>query len=288
LRTEKLIPYFLLLPTIVMIISLTIMPLTLSLWASFHKWDMTMPEAEISFVGLENYQHAIFGDSRFIHSLITTSIFMIASIGAEFIIGLGIASILAQEIRGKGIIRSLLVLPVILPDIVTGYIFRLMYNYDAGPVNYLLSRLSIMPVHWLEEASGAIAGMIVTEVWQWTPFMVMILLAGLLSIPIEPLEAAKVDGTSTLQMFRYVTLPLIRPIIILALLLRTVDALKAFGMIHMLTAGGPGNATEVLSLYIYTVAFKYFNFGYAAALTYLTLIIATVITTIFIKYLRYK
>jgi len=265
------------------LLGVTIFPLIYSLTLSFHSCDLRLGGSWI-FNGLSNYGEALFKDTRFWDSLRNTFLIGIPAIMLEFLIGLGLALLLNRKIIGKKIITSLLILPVMMPPIVAGLIWRVLYHEKYGAINGFLRNLGInAQFTWLGDPNLARVAVILVDVWEWTPLMMMILLAGLQSISIEPYESAKIDGASPLQIFGYITLPLLRLPIMAAILIRLIDSIKLFDIIFVLTRGGPGGKTETISFYTYLVGFRYFRMGYAAALSYILLIITVILSMVFIR-----
>jgi len=241
------------------------------------------------FAGLKNYYEILFHDKRFWRSLYNTFTIAVPALVLEAIIGLGIALLLNRGIRGKKIITVLLILPVVIPPITTGLIWRMLYHEKYGAINGLLYAIGIKyQITWLSTPGLAKFAVIITDVWQWTPFMMMMILAGLQSIPVECIEAAEVDGANAFQRFIYITLPMLRYTIMVAALLRIMDLIKLFDVIFVLTMGGPGGTTETISIYTYLVSFRAFRMGYGSALSYLVLIITVLFSTYFIKIVRGK
>jgi len=241
------------------------------------------------FNGLSNYKEALFGDARVWSSLKNTFFIGIPAILLEFLIGLGLALLLNRGIIGKKIITSLLILPVMMPPIVAGLIWRILYHEKYGAINGVLRSLGMnAQFAWLSDPKLARLAVILTDVWEWTPLMMMILLAGLQSISIESYESAKMDGASPLQIFGYITLPLLKLPIMVAILIRLIDSIKLFDIIFVLTRGGPGGKTETISYYTYLIGFRYFRMGYAAALSYLLLIITIILSILFIRVMTRK
>ncbi len=276
-----LFPYLFLAPSVVLLLVLTVYPLFYVARISFYR---STPTGEV-FVGADNFLRLL-RDPFFFQSLWQTLLFIVGALSLEFLLGLALALLLDSHIRARGLWRSLLLLPMILPPVVVGVIWRLIYNPNFGVLNGLLQalRLDTSRLTWLADPAVALAAVILVDVWEWTPFVFLILLAGLQAIPEEPYEAARIDGSSAWQTFRHVTLPLLAPAILVALLLRTMDLLRLFDQVFILTQGGPGFATETISLYIYKTAFRFFDFGYAAAMS-LALLVATLGVSRF--YLRY-
>jgi multiple sugar transport system permease protein len=285
-KKTQLTPYILVSGAFLILFALTIFPLLYSLILSFHEWNMTKP-APWKFVGFQNYWE-ILKDPVFWRVIRNTFIFTFSTVSLQFAIGLGLAHLFNKEIRGEGVVRSTLVLPMMVPSILVGLMWLFMYKRDFGIINYLLGLLNINPIAWLSTSWNSMAGIIIADIWQWTPFMFLLLLAGLRSLPTEIFESARIDGASSLQIFRHVTLPLLRPFIAIALIIRSMDAFREFDKIFQLTGGGPGIATETISLFIYRNGLRYFKMGYAAALSYLTLIIIITVSTLYVRFLQRK
>ena len=283
-RRELVFPLLLLTPALAVLLSLSIYPLIYSITISLQretadglKWTL----ANFARLG---------SDSFFLTAMAHTFVFAAAALVLEFSIGLGLALLLNTQMRGRGFFRATLLVPMMLPTVVVGVVWRLMLNPNFGAINGTLKEfgLNTESLTWTAAPRLAFLSVIVVDVWQWTPFVFLVLLAGLQSIPQEPYEAALIDGSSRWQTFRYVTLPLLKPAILIALLLRTMDLLRVFDQIFILTEGGPGFATETISLYIYRTAFRFFDFGYAAAMSFVLLALTNVISTIYIRLLQTK
>ena len=229
-------------------------------------------------------------DSFFWTAMAHTFVYAAAALTCEFLLGLGLALLLNSQIRGRGLFRASLLVPMMLPTVVVGVVWRLMLNPDFGAINGTLARFGISKesLTWTASPRLAMLSVIAVDVWQWTPFVFLVLLAGLQAIPQEPYEAALIDGSSRWQTFRHVTLPLLKPAILIVLLLRTMDLLRVFDQIFILTEGGPGFATETISLYIYRTAFRFFDFGYAAAMSFVLLALTNVISVIYIRFLSHR
>ncbi len=277
---DKALPYLLLSPTVAVLVALSIYPLIYAIRVSFTSGS------DSSFT-LANFAR-LASDQFFISALAHTFIYAVAALTLEFLLGLGLALLLDRSLRGRSIFRALLLIPMMLPPVVVGVVWRLMFNSDFGAINGTLKTAGINTeaLTWTASPNLALASVIAVDVWQWTPFMFLVLLAGLQAIPQEPYEAAMVNGSSWWQTFRHVTLPLLRPAILIALLLRTMDLLRVFDQIFILTEGGPGFATETVSLYIYRTAFRFFDFGYAAAMSFILLALTNVISFGYIKLLQ--
>ena len=269
----------LLAPTVVVLVALTIYPLVYSVKVSF--------ETPSGSPTLQNFTRLV-SDQFFFSALAHTFVYAAIALTVEFVLGLGLALLLDSRIRARNVWRTLLLVPMMLPPVVVGVVWRLMLNSNFGAVNGTLKTVGVNAdaLTWTASPTLAMASVIIADVWQWTPFMFLILLAGLQAIPQEPYEAALTDGSNAWQTFRHVTLPLLKPAILIALLLRTMDLLRVFDHIFILTEGGPGFATETLSLYIYRAAFRFSNFGYAAAMSFVLLIITNLISAGYIRLLQ--
>jgi len=282
-RGHALFPYVLLAPCLLLLLALTVYPLFFLARLSLHR--MT-PDGE-AFAGLANFTRLL-TDDFFWRALGQTLAFTFGALTLEFLLGLALALLLHSRIRGRNLWRALFLLPMILPPVVAGVIWRLIYNPSFGILNAALQWLGFDTARltWLADPSVALAAVIIVDVWEWTPFVFLILLAGLQAIPEEPYEAARIDGSSAWQTFRHITLPLLAPAILVALLLRTFDLLRLFDQIFILTQGGPGFATETVSLYIYKTAFRFYDFGYAAALSFVLLAATLALSHFYIRLLQ--
>jgi multiple sugar transport system permease protein len=250
-------------------------PTVYSLYLSFHQWKLTTFQKGVPFVGLDNYAQAT-GDPAFWHSMQVTVLFTLVALAIEVLLGLGLAVLLDQEFRGRRSIRILILLPMFVTNVVVGLIWRILLSYDFGVVNWLFSLVGIGKVAWLGDPGLALWSLVVVDIWNTTAFVALILLAGLQAIPDEPRQAARVDGASAWQTFRLVTFPLLRPVLFVAVVWRTIDLFRIFDVVFSLTGGGPYNATETISLFAYRQGFASFNLGFASAVSYL-LILALVI-----------
>ncbi|MED4602814.1 sugar ABC transporter permease [Paenibacillus validus] len=276
--------YLLFVPTMLVLISMTIVPFIFSLLTSLTNYKATEPE-RWSFVGLDNFVRAL-TDKDVQISFLNTVIYVGCAVFFEFILGILIALLMNRKMKGISVIRMLLLLPMMATPVAVGLMWRWLFNTDFGIFNYYLSAwFGITGPNWLGDHALAMPVVVLVDIWQWTPFMVLSLLAGLQSLPDDPVEAAWMDGASPLQLFWHVTLPQLRPVILVVLLIRMIDAFKSFDVVWTLTNGGPGLSTELLSLRVYRVAFKFWETGYASAISWLFLILVIVITSQFIRFL---
>jgi len=285
---RSLTPYFFLFPAIITILALTIVPLVYSLYLSFINYEMGRPHIEIRFVGLQNYITAI-TDMRFLIALLRTFLFVGVVVSCEFVLGLILALALNRNFRGRNLVITLLTIPFMVAPVAVGFLWWTILDANYGPMNHLVVdflHLANDKISWTGDANVALFSIMLVDIWQYTPFMMLILLAGLRSIPAEPYEAALIDGASGFTLFRYITLPLLKPAILVALLIRIIDSFKIYDLVYLLTYGGPGTATEVASFYIYLRGFKHFRISYAAALSYILLMISAVAITLLINIIR--
>ena len=274
--------YILIAPTFLIVFGLLVYPLGYAIVLSFSNKILT-GSVPFKWVGLENYFDLLEIESEMWTSVWVTLRFAVVGVLFEFIIGLSLAMLLNREFRGRTWLRVGLLVPLMVPPLASGLIWRMMYDDAFGIFPYLIRTLGANPPIFLGDPDYALYAVVATEVWRSSPFMVLILLAALQAQPIETIEAAEVDGASAWQVFRLITLPFITPVIIVALLFRTVDSLRTFDLIFLLTAGGPGTTTEVISMFIYRWGFRHFKLGFTSAASIL-LMIATLMICIF--YLR--
>jgi multiple sugar transport system permease protein len=251
-------------PALLIMLVVFIYPLLFSAYTSLHDFEITRPD-RTRFIGLENYV-TILQDDQFQRALGNTLVYVFVAVPIEFVIGLTLALALATIQRGRGIFRTLLVIPQMLAPVVMALMWKFMYNDELGIINHVLRELGVSrPPLWLTETPLALFSIIIVEVWATVPIFVLLLLAGLLSIPQEYYEAAAIDGASPWQMFLRVTLPLLQPVILVALLIRGMDAFRVFDLVYVLTNGGPALRTDVLSFFTYRIAFTEREFGLASA-----------------------
>jgi multiple sugar transport system permease protein len=275
------------LPTVILLLAITIFPLLYALSISFFEYYLPRPHLQ-TFVGVANYV-AVLYDLRFWAALKQTGILMGGAISIEFLLGVGIALLIFGEVMEHPICKRfipILLIPMMVAPVIVGYMWRLLYNVQAGPINYLLSFIGLGPYEWTANTATAIPSIIIADVWQWTPFVALVMLAGLVSLPPELFEAAAVDGASAWQRLIHVTLPLLKRLIAVVLLIRILDTFRLFDTIFILTQGGPGTASETVSFYTYFVGFKYFQIGYAAAMAFLLLVVTVLISMSIAKVLH--
>ena len=284
---EKHMPLLFILPCVIILLSVSVFPFIYSLWLSFNSWELGMGLPR-RFVGFANYGQ-LFTDPRFWNSMWNMGKVLIFGVSSQFLIGLTIAMLLNRAFRARNLITTLFLLPMMIAPVVVGCNWKMIYHYTYGPLNYVLRSLRLTEgINWLGSMKVAMPAIIISDTWEWTPFMMIVLLAGLQTIPLELYEAARVDGASRWQLFWHITLPVLRPIIIIAVLIRTMDVFKIFDLVVLLTQGGPAGASETVSYYNYLTGFKYFNIGYAAAIAYIQLAVIIIVANIFLRFLREK
>jgi multiple sugar transport system permease protein len=236
----------------------------------------------LQFNGLQNYWKMI-NDPTFWVVVGNTVYQVVGTVAGQLIIGMICAYILSRPVRGMGALRSVYIIPMMMTPIVVGMMWRMLLNAEFGVVNYILSLFGVIGPNWLGDPTWAMPSVIMTDWWLSTPFVTMIFVAGIQSMPIEPFEAAAIDGANKFQVFTLISLPLLKPMIYLAALFRTMDAIKRFDTIYVLTSGGPGMATETMNLHSYFHAFGYLNLGYSAALSILMMLISFAAASIFLR-----
>lgn len=279
--------WLMVIPTLITILALSIFPLLYSLSLSFQRRDLQHPNDD-QFLGLANYVAGLL-DPRVHTAMFNTILLVVLGIALQLLLGLGLALVVVDELRGRRYFIPLLMLPVMMTPVVAALGWRLLWDSQYGAVNHFLAFILRRDVDivWLTSRWTALFAILVTDVWQWTPFMFLILLAGLAALNPEHYEAAALDGAGWWQQLWAITLPGLAPVIAVAVIFRTMDAFKIFDQIFMLTQGQPGTSTETISWYIYQVGYKFFNMGYASAISYLLLIFLSIVGTIYVsRFLR--
>jgi multiple sugar transport system permease protein len=266
------------LPAVLILFALTFYPLIRALQISTQSYLPT----GVVFVGVQNYVDLL-SNADFINSLVVTAKFIVIAVGVEFILGFAIALVLNKKIKFRGLWQTLILIPMILSPTVIGLIWRLLYA-PSGLLDFIASPLTGGEnVGWISDTSLALFSVIATDVWQWTPLIVLVLFAGLQSVPDDIREAAVMDGASRPQRFLHITLPYLKSLIVLVLIIRLVDALRVFAKVFVLTRGGPSSATNVVSMEMYRTAFRFNNFGEAAAMAVTLLVVVVILAMSFVK-----
>jgi multiple sugar transport system permease protein len=279
-----LLPYALLVPVLAIILALGLYPFIYVIYLSFMR--KTAADPKPIFVGLENYIELFFKDRTFRDVFSNTLIYVTTTVSAEFFLGLGFALLLNREFKGKRVIVPLIYIPMIVTPVAIGLTFRIIYNVEFGPLNYLLSFIGIEPIKWVASTKYSLFSLILVDIWEWTPFMFLVLSAGLQSVPKECIEAGLLDGAGYWQRFRYIILYFIRGSIMVALLIRMIDAFKSFDIIYTVTEGGPGTSSAVISFLTYIQGFRRFNLGYAAAMSLVLFLIILLPSQVLFRMLR--
>ncbi|MDR0598969.1 MAG: sugar ABC transporter permease [Treponema sp.] len=276
------------LPLIIVMAVFLAYPIGKAAVMSFQYWYMPRPSAEGHyFQGITNYVN-VFKDADFFHSLGITGIYIAVTVVARFAIGLMVAVLLNEKFRGRGIARAMIIIPWAIPEVVTCLVWILMYDKDFGIINALARNMGLIaqPVQFLTNSSIALPSAMAVGIWKGFPFVAIILLAGLQGIPSELYEAAKVDGAKPFQRFFAVTWPLLTPVSMIVFLLLIIWTIRDFGIVYLLARGGPAQATEILTIFIYHTSFKYFDFGKASAAGMIMLVFCAVFTAVYLKALN--
>lgn len=282
---RKNIKWAFLLPALVYLMLMAILPLVWTLSLSLTKWHANiMPRPE--WVGLDNYKYFLFENPRFWHALGFTSMYVGISVTGELILGLILAFLLSHKFKGRNFFRVIYLIPMACPPIAVAFLWRMMLHPDIGVINTMLKFIGLSAVKWTTSANMAPFTIIMVDIWEWTPFMFLALLAAFQSLPIELYQAAAVDGADSWQMFINITLPLITPVIVTISLIRAIDAFKLFELVVGITGAGPGSSTESLSFYIYVIGMKWFKLGRGSAASWLFLIILLILALVLIS--RFK
>lgn len=276
-------------PSLFLIALVIVFPLVYAFYLSLRDFDLSVGPGH-EFVGLRNYTEALFGDRRFIESVWNTIVIILPSLVGELLLGLGLALLLNRVIKGRPIITALLAIPAMVSPVMAAMAWRMLFGVKYGAINNLGRQAGILDVYfdWFATPFLSIVTIVLVEVWHNTPFMMLVLLAGLQSIPQELYESARVDGASPWQSFWTITLPLLKFTMAVGIMIRMIDLTKLFGLIFVLTYGGPGGATETVAFTTYLVGFNDFRMSYASALSYLIVGGVLVLTLVFMWIQRYR
>lgn len=285
-KNRRVIKYVLILPAIVYLILLTVYPFIYSIKISLTTLNIARPYPP-RYIGLGNYAKLL-SDSIFLIAMRNTFFLTAISICAEFVLGFIIARIFfiaaSFKLKGIGFLRTIYMLPMMITPTIFGLIWLYVFNPTLGVANYFLSLLGLPPVSWLGKSNIALYSIILVNVWEWTPFMMLLCLAGLSAIPSELFEVARIDGASWHQSVAFIELPLIKRVIVIGLLIRIMDNFRLFDLVYVTTGGGPGSSTETLSMFAYRQSFMFFNVGYGAAASIIILILGIILAQVLIKY----
>jgi multiple sugar transport system permease protein len=273
-----------LLPAVLVLFALTIFPFIFTVVLSLSNVDLTAG-LQVQPGTLANWQQLI-GDAQFWGSLGTTCLFVALAVVSEYILGFGLALLLWRDLRGGAFFRVIFLIPMMLAPVAIAFMGRMFYDESYGPLDATLRQFGLPGVHWLSTSPLALISIILVDIWEWTPFMILLLLAGLQALPNECLEAAQLDGASGWTIIRYIIVPMLAPISVMAVLLRMIEAFKIFGPILILTGGGPGTSTESSSLYAYFTGLNNFNLSYGSSLAVGLLIVVTIVAIIYLAISR--
>ncbi|NHC41036.1 sugar ABC transporter permease [Bacillus sp. MM2020_1] len=251
-------------PAVIFVALMMVAPVGYTFWLSFHEWSMSNITPPL-WVAFQNYLD-LFHDELFIKSLKLMFYFTIVAVTVETVLGVGLAILMNQNIVGKGLVKTLFLLPMVATPVAVGLIWVLIYEPNIGILNVFLEKIGLPGQEWLTSQNLVMPSLIFIDVWEWTPMIALIVLAGLVSLPSDPYEAAMIDGANTWQSFTKITLPLLKPTLYSAVLLRLIDALKTFDIIYATTQGGPGTSSQTINIYGYVLGFQYFKIGQASAL----------------------
>ena len=282
-RGERGAGWLMLAPALIVLVGMTIIPLVYVVFYSLHRKNL-FQGTPAEWVGFDNFRFLL-EDPAFVSSVKKMLSFTLVTLVSELVLGYLLASFVfrLRDLRGMDAIRTILTMPILLAPIVTAFMWRFMYQPDFGVFNYLLKRVGLPPSDWLADPDRALWAIAAIDIWQWTPFVFLVLLAGMYSLPRQLYEAAELDGTSTLRQMVFITLPLLRRVIFIVLLLRTIDLLRVFDVIAGTTGGGPGNATATLPITIWVASFQEFQIGTAAAASLILLLIISIIIMVFVR-----
>ncbi|KAA2213225.1 carbohydrate ABC transporter permease [Teichococcus oryzae] len=248
-------------PAAIVVLSVILFPWVFTLFMSAHDWKIGGGH---SYVGLDNYRK-LFTDDRFLWSMARTLYFTALAVIGPMVLGTIAALVFARNFPLRGLARTVFILPMMATPVAVALVWTMMFHPQLGVLNWLLTQFGLPPSMWIYDANTVIPTLVMVEVWHWTPLVMLIVLGGLASLPVDPYEAAKIDGANAWQAFRHITFPLLMPFLVVALIIRTIDALKAFDTIYVITQGGPGTSSETINIFLYLQGFAYYNMGYASA-----------------------
>lgn len=283
-RSPRAVPYLLLLPAIVVILSVILVPLLVSLWSSLTPYMLTQPSSLYRFVGFRNYQR-LWGNTDFWWAFGRTIVFITVTLNLEMLLGLGLALLINQITLGQRFIRTVMMFPMMFSPILVGFLFKYMLNDSIGFVNNALYSLGLIrdPIPWLVDGTLANLSIMSAEIWMSTSIFAILLLAGLMALPRDPIEAARVDGCNPWQVFRHITLPFLMPFIYIAMTIRSLDIARAYDMVRIMTDGGPAQRTELLWTLLARVGYQNAQMGSANAMAYVSILLSIAFTFFFYR-----
>ena len=267
-------------PALVVVGAVIVFPWAFTLWMSVNAWTLG---GDVSFVGFDNYAR-LASDVRFWESLGHTLSYTLLSVIAPLILGTFAAVLFDSKMPLRGVLRAIFVMPMMATPVAIALVWTMMYHPQLGVLNYLLSLVGIPPQEWIYNQLSVIPSLVLVETWQWTPLIMLIVLGGLAAVPREPYESAEIDGANAWQMFRYLTLPMIAPFLMIAVIIRSIDAVKSFDIIYAMTQGGPGTASETINIYLYNTAFSYYDIGYGSAMAVVFFVIIVALSLVLMMF----
>lgn len=271
------------LPVVLFCAFIALFPLGYTLHLSFHQWVST---DTLRFLGFRNYVESVFTSPAFLHATALTFYFTFVALGIQMVVGVAIAIVINRDFWGQGLVRTIYLFPMMATPVAVAMIWMMMYNPTSGVLNFLLEQVGLPAQQWLADSKTVIPSLVLLDTWQWVPLIVLISLAGLAALPPEPYESAVIDGASPWQVLRFITLPLLRPTIMVAALFRSIDLLKTFDIIYSTTGGGPGRSSETLNIYIYQASFRDNLYGKGAAMVTIFLAIVLGVSLLLARFRR--
>lgn len=272
------------LPAAVVVVAVILFPWLFTLVMSVNDWKVS---GNVYFVGLGNYEH-LFRDPRFLWAVARTLYFTTAAVIVPMALGIWAAVCFAANFKFRGTARTIFILPMMATPVAIALVWTMMFHPQLGVLNYLLSLVGLPPSSWVYNSMTVIPTLVMVETWQWTPLVMLIVLGGIASLPIDPYEAAVIDGANGWQMFRYITIPLVWPFIVVAAAMRIIDALKAFDTIFVITNGGPGTSSETINMLLYQTAFGYYDLGYASAMVVVFFVIILLLSGVLLRMRKWE
>jgi multiple sugar transport system permease protein len=268
-------------PALVVVLAVIVFPWAFTIWMSFNEWKVGSPT---TFVGFANYLR-LPTDPRFVEAVGHTLVYTALSVLLPVVFGTFAAVVFHAKFPFRGVLRAIFIMPMMATPVAIALVWTMMFHPQLGVLNYLLSLVGIPPQLWVFHPATVILSLVLVETWQWTPLVMLIVLGGIAALPTEPYESAQIDGAGMWQMFRYITLPLILPFVVIAAMIRTIDAVKSFDIIFAITQGGPGSASETINVYLYSVAFVYYDLGYGSAIAviFFALIVALAAVLLYLR-----
>jgi multiple sugar transport system permease protein len=270
-------------PALAVMFAVIIFPWLFTFFMSVHDWRMGQAK---TFVGADNYTKLL-SDERFLSAVVRTLVYTVLSTVLPVVLGVLSALVFHRNFPFRGVLRAIFIMPMMATPVAVALVWTMMFHPQLGVLNYLLGLVGIPPSLWVFDQATVIPSLVLVETWQWTPLVMLIVLGGLASLPTEPYESALIDGATAWQMFRRITFPLVLPFIMVATIIRTIDAVKSFDTIFVITLGGPGTASETINLYLYTQAFAFYQIGYASAMVVVFMVVIMALCLILL-YLRQR